>query len=113
MGLLQRQYDVFNLSSDLTWPPHSGVIQIYAWELRAVCHHHYKSCEHKHRDSGGIMVLIFHVTSREHMFKVLYEFMGGTPHDESPSCHVWWPLVYRKWGYEVFNMSRDLTKSRD
>ena len=36
--------------------------------------------------------LICHVTSPEHMFKVLCEFMGVC-HGESVSCRVWWPLV--------------------
>ena len=26
-------------------------------------------------------------------------------------CHVWWPLVYSKWKYRVFNIPRDLSKS--
>ena len=31
----------------------------------------------------------------------------------SPTCHVWWSLVYNNWGCKVFNMSRYLTNSRD
>ena len=54
------------------------VMQIYVWELLAICHHPDKSCDHKHCDSEGIMFLIFHVTFREHMFKDLYEFIGGS-----------------------------------
>ena len=34
-------------------------------------------------------------------------------HGESPSCHVWWPLVLCKWRYKIFNTSRDLTKQRE
>ena len=40
------------------------------------------------------MFLICHIISLEHMFKWLCEFLGGTRHGESPSCHVWWSLVY-------------------
>ena len=36
-----------------------------------------KSCDYNHCDSGDIMFLIGHVTSGEHMFNRLYEFMGG------------------------------------
>ena len=35
-----------------------------------------KSCDHKHCDSRDIIFLTSHVTSREHMFKGLYGFMG-------------------------------------
>ena len=41
------------------------------------------SSEHKHFDGGDIVLLIFYVSSREHVFKGLCEFMG-----ESPSCRV-------------------------
>ena len=34
-----------------------------------------KFCDHN--DGGDIMILICHVSSREHMFKGLYESMGG------------------------------------
>ena len=43
------------------------------------CHYTDKSCEHKDCDGGDIMILICHVTSREHMFKGLCGFMGGSP----------------------------------
>ena len=50
-------------------------------EVLAVRHHPDNSCDHKHCDSGNIMLLICHVTpreSREHeMFKVLCKYMGG------------------------------------
>ena len=35
------------------------------------------SCDHKYCDDGD-MFLICHVTSREQIFKELYEFMGGS-----------------------------------
>ena len=44
-----------------------------------MCHHLDKSCEHRHYDSGDIVFLICHVTSRADMFKELCEFMGGIP----------------------------------
>ena len=43
-----------------------------------LCDYADKSCDHKHCD-GGDMFLICHVTSREHMFKGLCEFMGRSP----------------------------------
>ena len=34
------------------------------------------------------------------------------PHRESLPCHIWWPLVYTKWGIKYL-MSNDLTKPHD
>ena len=48
-------YKVFNLSRDLTSPPHWRVMQIYGWELIAECHHPSKFCDHKHCGSVCIM----------------------------------------------------------
>ena len=31
----------------------------------------------------------------------------------SPPCHVWCPLVYWKWRYNIFNLSRELTRTRN
>ena len=47
-------------------------MQVYGWELLAVC-------DHRHFDSGYIMFLICSVASCEHMFKAIHEFMGGNP----------------------------------
>ena len=41
------RYNVFNLSPDLKYPHHSGVMRIHGWELLAICHHSDKSCNHK------------------------------------------------------------------
>ena len=54
-------------------------MQIYGWKLLVVCHQPDKSYDHKHCDSEELMFLIGHVTSRQHMLKRLYEFMGGNP----------------------------------
>ena len=48
----------------------------YGWGFLALCPYADKSCAHKHCDNGH-MFLICYVTSREHMFKGLCEFMGG------------------------------------
>ena len=53
-------------------------MRIYGWKFLAVCHCPDKSCDHKHIYSGDIF-LICQVTSREHVFKGLSEFMGGSP----------------------------------
>lgn len=37
-----------------------------------------KSCDHKNCDNGDIMFLICQVNSREHIFKGLCEFIGGS-----------------------------------
>ena len=54
-------------------------MQIYGLEFFVVCHHPYKSFDHKLCVSGDIMFLIRHMTSREHRFKGLCEFTGETP----------------------------------
>ena len=70
--------NIFNLSLDLTWSLHWGVMQIYGWKLLAVCHHPDKSCDYKHWYGENIVLLICHLSSREHMFKWLRECMDGS-----------------------------------
>ena len=77
MGFCRWRY-VFNLSRDLAWPPHWEGMQTYGLELPVLCHYGDKSCDHKYC-SGEDMFLVCHVTSREHMFKGLCEFMGWSP----------------------------------
>ena len=90
--------------------PHWGVMQIYRWEPLTVCHHPGKSCKYKHCDSGDLVFLVWNVTLREHVFKGLCKFMGGSLpwRVRTSPC-----LVYCKWWYKVFNLSHDLTKPRD
>ena len=33
--------------------------------------------------------------------KKLCEFMGGDLRDKSPTCHIWWPLVWCKRRYKI------------
>ena len=42
------------------------------------CHPCDRSCDHKHCDSGDIMLLICLMTSSQHLFKELCGFMGGS-----------------------------------
>ena len=65
--LFKRKY-AFTLSRDFIRPPHWGVIGIHGWELLAVYYHPDKFGDHRYWNSGDIMVLICHVTSRDHMF---------------------------------------------
>ena len=58
------RYNLFNLSRDLTKPPHLGVMQIYGLEFLVVCHHPDKRSDHRHCVSGD-MLLICHMTSRD------------------------------------------------
>ena len=51
-------------------------MRIHGWKLFVLCHSADKSCDHKHCNGGDKMFLIYHVTSREHVFKGLCEFMG-------------------------------------
>ena len=60
------------------------------------------------------MFIICQINSREQMFKGLYmNLWVEAPHEESPPCHVWCPLVWCKWRYKISNILRDLTKVRD
>ena len=71
-----------------------------------ICHYAYKSCDRKHCDGEDIMFLICHMTSREHMFEGLCEFMSG-----SPSRFVTMlPMFGGCWSS---SMSGELTKLRD
>ena len=44
-----------------------------------VCHNLDKFAGHWHCDSGNLMFLMGHVTSIDHMFKGLYDVIGGSP----------------------------------
>ena len=63
-------------------------MQIYGWELLAVFYHPDKSFDHKNCDAKDIVFFICHMTSLEHMFKGLFEFVGGSPNDMSLPSHV-------------------------
>ena len=78
------RYNVFNLSSHLTWSPHWGGMRIYGWEFLVLCNYADNFCAHKHCD-GWNMFLICHVTSRKYMLKGLCELMGGSP--------SWWVTI--------------------
>ena len=106
-------YNVFNLSRDLSWPLHCGVMPIYGCEHLVVYDQPSKSCGHKHCDIASIIFSICHVIFRENVFKGLCQFMVDPPRRELPPCHVWWALAQCKWRYKVFYMSSDLTKARD
>ena len=54
-------------------------------KLLKVCRNLGNSCEHRHYDSADTVFLICHVTSREHMFKWLCEFMDGSSSWRVPS----------------------------
>ena len=52
---------------------------LYGCELLEVCPYPDKFGHQTHCDSGDLMFLICHLTSRYHMFNELREFMGGSP----------------------------------
>ena len=70
--------NVFNLSLDLKRPPHWGAMRINGWELLIVCHHPIKFSDHRHLD-GEDIYFASHMTSCDHMFKGLCEFMIESP----------------------------------
>ena len=78
--LWKWRYNIFDLSRHLRRPPHWGVIQIYQWKLFAICHHPYKFGNHRHCDSGE-MLLIYHVNA------CLYGYVNllkDVPYSKSP-----------------------------
>ena len=50
--------------------------KFYRWDLLTIHYHPDGFGNHRNCDSGDIMFLICHLTSRNHMFKGLCEFMG-------------------------------------
>ena len=109
MDFRKVEYNIFNLSRDLKIPPHWRIIQIYEWELLAICYHYDKFNGHKHHDSGD-MFFICHVTTCLKDYVNLYEEALDS---KSPLYHIWWPLAQCKRRYKVFNLSHDLTRPRD
>ena len=53
-------------------------MQIYGWNLLAVCHHPDRFCDYWHCDCGDIF-LNCQTISCDNMFQGLSEFMGGIP----------------------------------
>ena len=53
-------------------------MQSNGWEFLVLCFYADKSCDHEQCDGGDIVFLICQVTCRQHMFKGLYELMGGS-----------------------------------
>ena len=76
-----------------------------------MCHHPDKSGDHRHCDSETLMFLVCHVTSSDHVTNLT--ILVEAPHDESPSSHVSWPLVYCKWRYKMFKLLHDLARAHD
>ena len=59
-------------------------------ELFKISYFSTKFRDHRHFDSGDIMVLACHVMSQGHVIKG-YETLWVVAHqDELPSCQVWW-----------------------
>ena len=75
-------------SGDLKTRSHWGVVQIYQWELLAVCPHPEKFSDHRHCDSGDVFNL-----PRDTCLKGYVKLWVKSPHGKSPPCHVWCPLV--------------------
>ena len=48
-------------------------------------YHYAKFGGHSHSGSG-IMILVCHVISQDHVIKRSRNFMGGSPHGKSPPC---------------------------
>lgn len=49
-------------------------MQIFGWKGLLVSDHRDKFGEHRYRDTGDMMLIIYHVTSHDHTFKGLSKF---------------------------------------
>ena len=65
------RYKLLNLLHDLIRPPHWGVMQIYVWELLAICQHPDKFCDHWHSDRKYIFNLS-HDLTWPYVWKVMW-----------------------------------------
>ena len=54
-------------------------MQVNGWELLAVCQTLINFGDHRHSVSGDLGFLICHMSSLDHIFNGLNEFMGGSP----------------------------------
>ena len=84
-------------------------MQLYKWEPLTLSHLPAKFDGHRHCGSGD-MFLICHVTI---FLKGYVPLRVKFPHGKSPPCHVWHPLVYCNWRFNILNLSRDFTRPRD
>ena len=66
-------------------------MRTYGREVLAEGYHLDKSRDESHFNSGDLF-LICHVTSRQHMFKGLFEFMSQRP-SYWVTTSILWPLV--------------------
>lgn len=53
--------------------------------LLAKCQHPNRFGDHRDCDSGCLMFLTYHVTSRDHVLRGLCDFAGGSPSQSSAS----------------------------
>ena len=64
------------------------VMWLYDWDLLILGHHAANFGDFRPCGRGNKTFSICHVISRDHIFKGLGEFIGETPHSNSPPCHV-------------------------
>ena len=59
----------------------------YGWNFLTVSYDPFKSGDHRHRDSGDIMLLIFLEISHDHVTQGTFEFVVGTCLVVSKHCY--------------------------
>ena len=77
------RYNVFNLSRDVTWPPHWEIMRIYGSELLVLCHYANKPCGHNHCEG----LFNNYVTHRGWWKTSDGKQKGWVVLDEKPQCH--------------------------
>ena len=72
-------YNDFILSRHFTRPRDKRIIWLYGQECIKVGYVFAKFGDHRHSDSGDIMILISHIISQDHLIKGPYDFTGWIP----------------------------------
>ena len=67
------------MSRHLTRPRDKRIIWLYGQERIKVDYVPAKFGDHRHSDSGDIMVLICHIISQDHLIKGSWDFTGWSP----------------------------------
>ena len=75
------------MSSDLARPLGQRVLWLYGRKLLIVCNCYVRFGVYRHCNSGDMIFLIYCVTSRDHVFKGLCDFISRNFSKKDPPCH--------------------------
>ena len=84
------RYNELKLSHDLSRPSYLIFMWLYGWELIMVCHQLATFGDYRHYDSGDLNFSIFHVNSRNYLFRWSWDIKFVRP---SPKVTILLSLV--------------------